>query len=159
MKPSVYIETSVVSYYTARLSRDPVVAGHQATTRHWWEHRRTLFRTFISDFVLREAGAGDPSAAARRLAAISGMVLLELPPEVGRLSTQFEMAGIVPHAKMMDALHVAAASVHGMDYLVTWNCSHIANAEMRDAINKVCTKAGYRSPVICTPEELMGVGA
>jgi hypothetical protein len=157
MKPSVYIESSVVSYYTARISRDLLVAAQQAVTRVWWEHRRPLFRDFVSELVAEEVGAGDAEAAHRRLAAIRGITSLDVTPEVDVLALHFVKAGIVPRRKELDAYHVSVAAVHGIDYLVTWNCSHIANAEMRGAIGRMCEEHGYRIPTICTPQELMGV--
>ena len=157
MKPSVYIETSVVSYYTARLSRDLVVAGHQAITRHWWEQRLVHFRPFISTFVLDEAAAGDHVVSQVRVAALRGIPLLDITQEVETLAQRFVRAGVVPRSKVLDAYHVCVAAVHGVDYLVTWNCAHIANAEMREAIEALCAAHEYPTPVICTPEELMGV--
>ena len=156
MKQSVYIETTVVSYLTARPSRDVVMAGHQEVTRAWWETRLERFRPVISEFVLREAEAGDPEAAKKRLTALKKLPLLEVTEEVEALANELTVRGPIPKKKVIDAFHIAAATVHLTDYLLTWNCTHIGNAELRSRIRMVADDRGYRLPVICTPEELMG---
>jgi predicted nucleic acid-binding protein len=158
MKPSVYLETSVVSYYCARPSRDLVVAAQQEITRQWWREHLPRFRIVISDFVLREAIAGDAGASKNRLLALKGFALLDISKDAEELADRFLKKHIIPQRKLIDALHIAVAAVHGCDYLVTWNCTHIANAEMRSAISFICDEHGYRSPSICTPQELMGAG-
>ena len=158
MKPSVYLETSVVSYYCARPSRDLVVAAQQEITRQWWQERLPQFHIVISDFVLREAVAGNTEASKSRILALKGFALLDISKEAEELANWFLKKHIVPEKKLIDALHIAVAAVHGIDYLVTWNCTHIANAEMRSAISFICDEHGYRSPSICTPQELMGAG-
>lgn len=156
MRPKVYIETTIVGYLTSRLSRELVTAAHQQLTQQWWDTRRPDFDLFISELVVQEAGAGDPNESKKRLASLSDMPQLELNEPVRQLARQLIAARAIPPQSAEDALHVAASSVHGMDYLLTWNCAHIANAQMRDSIEEVCHDAGYRPPVICTPEELMG---
>lgn len=154
-KPTVYIETSVVSYLTARPSRDLIRAAHQAVTQLWWE-RRGRFSLYIADPVIQEACAGDGIAAARRLAALEPLALLDLTDEVLGLARRLIEGGGLPGKASVDATHVAIATVHGIEYLVTWNCRHIANAEMRSRIEDICRDAGYRPPVICTPDQLLG---
>jgi predicted nucleic acid-binding protein len=152
--PKLYIETSVVSYLTAQGSRDLVLAAHQEVTRAWWASRAS-FDVYVSQFVLDEASAGDSAAAGRRLEALRGMPLLDVSSEViglaGRLLTERGM----PAKARLDALHVATAAVHGMDYLLSWNCKHIANAMLRSRIESICRTAGFEPPVICTPLELV----
>ena len=156
MKPKVYLETSVVSYLTARPSRDLVVAAHQQVALEWWEECRENFALYACQLVIQEAGAGDPAAARRRLGQLAGIPLLEVTDEAEALARDLIENGPLAAQAVGDALHIAVATVHGVDYLLTWNCRHIANAQMREAVASVCTKRGYEPPVICTPEELMG---
>ncbi len=154
MKSKVYIETTVVSYLTALPSRDLVLAAHQQVTRDWWS-TRDAFELFVSQFVLDEASAGDTAAAELRVAVLRDLVLLDLTRDATLLAAELIRSGGVPEKAKIDALHIAVASVHGMDYLVSWNCAHIANATMRGRIEAVCRGAGFDPPVICTPLELV----
>lgn len=156
MKAKVYVETTVVSYLTARRSRNLVVAAHQELTQRWWKHRRREFALFCSQLVVREVSAGDRRAAARRLEALERMPLLEINEPAKELAAALARAAARPHKATEDVLHIALATVHGMDYLLTWNCKHIANAEIRNVVAAVSYEHGYGAPVICTPEELMG---
>jgi hypothetical protein len=151
---SVYLETTVVSYLTALPSRDLVVAGHQQVTREWWEGR-LRFDLYISEAVLAEAGRGDEGAAGRRLAALGDVTVISALPEAMALARGFLEAAAMPRKAAIDAVHVAIAAVHGIDYLLTWNCAHIANAAIRAKVEAVCRAAGYQPPIICTPLELM----
>jgi len=153
-KPKLYIETSVVSYLTAQGSRDLVVAAHQEVTRAWWTSRDT-FDVYVSQFVLDEACAGDSKAAGRRLEALRGMPILDVTDEVTKLAARLIGERGLPVKAQLDALHVATAAVHGMDYLLSWNCRHIANAMLRSRIELICRAAGFEPPVICTPLELV----
>ena len=155
-KPTIYIETSVVSYLAARPSRDLVVAAHQQLTINWWDTHSKDYELFISQVVLEEARAGNPEAAAKRMAALEGIPLLDIPDAAIQLADRLVKTRAVPKKAGQDALHIAIACVNGMDYLLTWNCKHIANAKMRSKIEKVCREAGYVPPTICTPEELGG---
>ena len=156
-KPTVYIETSVIGYLTSRLSGDLITAAHQKLTRVWWDQRRSKFALHISDFVLREISAGDPTAVQERLDVLGNDVAeLPTPPQAAELARALIQQGAVPPKAAIDALHVAVAAIHGIDYLMTWNCRHIANATMRDRIAAVIQNRGYKPPVLCTPEELMG---
>ena len=152
MKPKLYLETSIVSYLTARPSHDLSRAAHQQLTLDWWD-TRTAYDLFVSQFVLDEAGAGDPGAAQRRLAALREAALLDLTPEAGRLAGEILRQGGMPAKAYVDAIHVAIAAVHGLDYLLTWNCAHIANATMRGRIETICRDTGFEPPLICTPVE------
>jgi len=155
MKLRVYLETTVPSYLTAWPSPEVVMVGHQQTTRDWWETRRDDFDLFASQFVIDEASLGDTAAAARRLEALADVPLLEPGDDVYRLADKLVKQIPLPVKAAADSLHIAIATVNGMDYLLTWNCTHIANAALRGRIEKVCRDAGYEPPVICTPEELM----
>jgi hypothetical protein len=155
-RPSVYIETSVVSYLVARLSRDLVVAGHQQTTSEWWENHRHRFNLFVSALVLQEAGSGDAVLAQRRLDALRGIAVLELRAEAAALAREMVEHGPVPAKAAVDAAHIAIAAVQGVAFLLTWNCKHIANAEMQPELERICRTRGYLLPVLCTPEQLMG---
>lgn len=156
MKPKVYLETTIVSYLTARSSRDLIIAAHQQLTQEWWDHRRISFDLFVSQVVVQESGAGDTLMAQKRLEVLVTIPLLDLRQEAVALARALVEKGPLPEKAAVDALHIALATVHGMDYLLTWNCQHIANAEMQIAVAAVCRAAGYEPPVICTPEELLG---
>ena len=153
---SVYVETTVVSYLTSRPSRDVVVAGHQEITREWWEERRGAFEVYTSEVVVEEARDGDPDAAARRLEALSGLRILKTTEDAEALARELVEKGALPGAAGVDALHAAVATVHGMDMLLTWNLSHLANAEAMPTVARVLRSNGYEPPVICTPDQLMG---
>jgi len=154
MSAKVYLETTVISYLTAWPSRDIVYAAHQQITREWWD-RRSRFDLYVSRAVLREAARGDTDAAARRLAALKGIPVLAVTAEASELAELFLLHNTLPRKAAVDAVHIAVAILNGMDYLLTWNCSHIANAMVRGKIAQVCLEAGLQRPVICTPEELM----
>ncbi len=155
MKPRVYVETTVPSYLTAWPSRDLVRAAHQQVTREWWAGR-AKFELYSSRLVVRECQAGDARAAADRLAALASVPLLEQTQEAAALAEDL-LAGVpLPERAASDAVHIAIAAVHGVDFLLTWNCTHIANATLRPRIEAVCRAAGYEPPIICTPEELPG---
>lgn len=154
-KPTVYIETSVVSYLTARPSRDLIRSAHQLVTQQWWEQRRR-FSLVAADPVVQEASAGDPAAAAKRLAVLHEVALLDLSDAALGLARRLIAGGGLPQSAGLDATHIAIATVHGIDYLLTWNCRHIANAATRPRIEALCREAGYQPATICTPDQLLG---
>jgi hypothetical protein len=155
MADRVYIETTFVSYLTARPSRDVVYAGHQQITREWWDTRRANFELCASQLVVDEAGAGDPQAAQERLEVLKDMTLIETTPEALALAKELIRAGALPRKAADDALHIAIAATNGVPFLLTWNCRHLANATMRLSIETVCAAKGVKAPIICTPEELL----
>ena len=157
MKPRIYVETTVPSYLTAWPSRDLVRAAHQQITREWWAQRGD-FELYSSRLVVHECQAGDTQAAADRLAALAGVPLLEQTPDAAALAEALVRDVPLPERAAADALHIAIAAVHGVDYLLTWNCTHIANVTLRPKIEAVCRAAGYEPPLICTPEELPAGG-
>jgi hypothetical protein len=156
MRPTVYLETTVPSYLTAWPSRNVIRAAHQQITREWWQRRRPRFQLFVSTLVLDEVAAGDATAVRERLRVIRKMPLLEVNDAVAALTGHLLKAGCIPAKAATDAAHLAVATVHGMDYLLTWNCRHINNAEILRAVATICTRHGYALPMVCTPEELMG---
>lgn len=154
MLPKVYVETSVVSYLTAWPSTDVRVLAKQAATKEWWATCRSRFELFASDLVLSEAGEGDAEAAEERLDLLLTVTLLAVTPAVENLIVRLLLAKAVPSTGPDDAAHIAIAAVHEMDYLATWNFRHINNVSKRDHIGRVCVEAGFKAPIICTPEEL-----
>src|SRR5580704_12002146 len=156
MNSSVYLETTIPSYLTSRPSRDLIVAGHQQITLDWWETQRGAFELYISQLVLDEIGTGDRSAARERLRVVNDLPLLDITSEVAELASSLLASGRIPRKAATDAAHIAIAAVHGMDFLLTWNCAHIANATNAKALASICHAHGCDCPVICTPEELMG---
>ncbi len=154
MKLRVYLETTIVSYLVASPTQDVVQAAHQQVTREWWA-RRERFDLFMSRPVLAEARQGDTTAAARRLDTLAGIPVLSMNRGVTTLARTLIRTGTRPTKARLDAPHVATAAVNGMNYLLTWNLRHLANAAIRGKIEDVCRKAGIQPPIICTPEELM----
>ncbi len=155
MKSKVYLETSIVSYLASRPSRDILVAANQQVTREWWETWRNDFELYVSQLVVTEASSGDPSAAQERIRLIADVPLLRLNEAAVVLANRLIQDGSLPAQSLEDALHIAVATVNGMDYLLTWNFKHIANAVMRSKIERACRAAGYEPPTICTPQELV----
>jgi hypothetical protein len=153
--PSVYVETSIVSYLSARESSSLLGAAHQLVTRRWWD-RRHLFRCFVSDVVIRECRAGDPTAAQRRLDSVREFSSLAINEKAIEIAESLLALGIVPKKAAEDALHVALATAHCMDLLLTWNCRHIANPVIQARIAAYLESIGLLLPFICTPEELLG---
>ena len=153
---SVYLETTFISYLVARPSGDLLVAAHQKTTQDWWATRRNQFTCYMSQTVIDEAAAGDPTEAQKRLAVLATLTALDVTPEAGALAQAILACGVLPSSAARDAVHVAVAAIHRVDYLLTWNCKHLANAQIMRKIESVCQAHGHRMPIICTPEELMG---
>ena len=156
MKPEIYIENSVISYLAARPTKNLVAAARQQITYDWWHTRRKDFNLYISELVITEAREGDVEAAKRRLEYLDGITEVPLTQDVHALSEALLNEGALPEKSLADAIHIAAAAVHGIQYLLTWNCSHLANAEIKPLVRSVCAIHGYPCPEICTPEELMG---
>ena len=155
MAERIYIETTVISYLTARPSRDVVIAGHQQVTHEWWDTRRANYELCVSELVLDEAGAGDAQAAQERLLVLEPLLVLETTAEAYELAEELLRAGALPAKAADDALHIAVAATNAIPYLLTWNCRHMANATMRPVIEAVCMGKGLKAPIICTPEELL----
>lgn len=153
---SVYLETTFISYLVARRSRDLIVAGHQQSTEEWWTNRRAAFECYVSQVVIDEVSAGDPTEVQKRLAVVELLPALDVTVDAEALTQAIMAEGVLPPHAFPDAAHVAVAAVHAVDYLLTWNCKHLANAQIARKIALVRQKLGWRMPTICTPEELMG---
>ena len=156
MKPKLYIENSIISYLTSDPSRDIITAARQALTRQWWTEKRLDYELYISEFVVSEAVAGDSDLATRRLAAIADFPEIELTETAAEFAEVLIKEGPLPRTAALDALHIAVAVSGGMNYLLTWNFAHLANATIRNQIERKCRSLGYEPPIICTPEELIG---
>ncbi len=156
MKGKVYIETTIPSYLAANPSRDLLTAAHQQVTREWWDSRRSAFDLYVSESVLQEAAAGDVMLAKRRLDLLTDIPILALTRVILTIAELLIVEGPIPRKAAGDALHVATATAYGCEYLLTWNCRHLANAEIQRMSRLVVTRQGFELPVICTPEELMG---
>ena len=156
MPPRLYLETTIPSYLVARPSRDLRLMADQEITRRWWEKCRADYEVFISELVLEEAVRGDTEMAAERLKALANVPQLAQRPEADELGELILKREIIPAIASPDAAHIALAAVHGMDYLLTWNCKHIANPRNRSRLEAACGEAGFRCPNICTPYVLLG---
>jgi predicted nucleic acid-binding protein len=157
VRPSVYVETTIVSYLVGWLNQNDLqVAAHQELTRRWWTTRRDEFELYASAAVIDEASDGDPVLAAERLQFLKALPLLRVTHEALDLKSELLRRTQIPGKAETDALHIAIAAVHGMEYLATWNCRHIANAVTLPLVYEVCRAEGYEPPLVCTPHELLG---
>ena len=151
---TVYIETSIIGYLTARSAGDVIFQARQQLTRRWWDDRRASYELFVSQFVINEASAGDSSAAQERLAVLDSIPLLDASHcEVDSLADLLIARHLLPQKAKADAQHIAVATVFGVDYLLTWNCKHIANADRLPGVYATMRDEGYEPPLIVTPEE------
>ena len=146
---------SIPRYLAARPSRDLISAAHQQLTLDWWATRRASFTLYVSELVLQEASFGDPEIAGRRLHFLADIPSLAITPSAEHLARALVGAGLLPGKAAADALHIAIAATNSVDFLLTWNIRHLANAAMRRRIDAACREAGFAAPVLCTPEELM----
>jgi predicted nucleic acid-binding protein len=156
MAETVYIETSILGYLTARSTQNLILAANIEVTREWWQDRRNDFTLFVSQLVIDEVARGDSEIALKRLEMIDGIPQVRLNQAVRNLAAQFLSRSNLPPKASDDAVHMAAATVHGLNYLLTWNCKHIANAQIQRKLEEISLDFGYRLPVICTPYELLG---
>lgn len=157
MKPKVYLETSFLSFLTARPSRDVVMSAMIKQSKDWWEDERDNFGLFVSSIVVNEASKGDATAARRRLEVLKQIETIQADVESLTLADVFLRGMALPQNAADDALHIAIASVHQLEYLLTWNCRHIANAVMRPRLEALCLSKGFHCPIICTPPELRNI--
>lgn len=156
MKRKVYIETSFISYLTARPARTIVAAAHQQLTQEWWEKERDNYDLRISELVIRECAAGDASAAQSRLNTLCNIPLLDIDDHVRAIATGLVTEGCIPAHVFEDAMHIAIAAVHGVDFILTWNFKHIANPMLQERIAHYLESRNYLIPFICSPQELLG---
>jgi len=151
----VYIESTVISYYAASRTRDLILAAHQEITHEWWDGVLPSLDPYISQIVFDEISRGDADAAQRRLAAVDEFNVLEMTADVVSLADAYFDALSIPQKARNDSFHLALAVYHGMDYLVSWNCTHISSGRVRNVVTRINDQRGYQTPIICTPEELM----
>jgi hypothetical protein len=157
VKPSVYIETTIISYLTAKPSRDLIIAAHQQITNDWWTDVRPQVDCYVSPFLIDEASRGDAIFAQKRLNEIVGFAVLEVNEEIEDLAQQYFAALQIPEKAKIDAFHLAVAAWHKMDYLLSWNCKHIASGRVQKMMQEINARLGVHTPIVCTPEELMEV--
>jgi len=152
--PAVYLETTVLSYLASHPSRDIIVAARQELTRQWWDYSKSAYECFVSQVVLDEISAGNPDYAAKRLSHADGLAVLAINPSCVDLAGKFIDRGLVPKNEIRDVLHIAVAVIWKVDYLLTWNCKHIANAHSLRQLRKFTENHGHEFPHVCTTEEL-----
>ena len=154
-RPTAYIETTVIGHLVGRIVADPIVAGRQAVTRLWWPSAVAKYRLIVSKLVADECSMGDPQAAKERLDVLDSLEFAAASTKVDELARQLILRHAVPKTEPRDAVHISLAAVHGIEYLVSWNFTHIVNPLTRTVIERVCRDAGYVPPMICTPDELL----
>jgi len=157
MKPTVYLETSVIGYLAMRPSTVLQIAAKQQITREWWEHQRSRYELYVSRYVIEECNAGDPIAALERQHFLAGIPLLDVSDEVSDLAKCLLNETVLPQKAAIDALHISVSAVNHVQYLVTWNCRHSANLALRRPIEDICRRLGYRPPILCTPQDLLEI--
>ena len=155
IKPRVYLEPTVISHLVARPSDDPILVSWQRASQQLWENYADRFEFVISDIVRAEIQQGNVAAAQQRLEVVSQLTVLEVLPEANVLAQKLIDAGAVPRNSELDAQHIAVATAHGVDYLVSWNHKHIVNENKREHINSICQEVGFQPTILCTPMELM----
>jgi len=153
--PTLYLETSIISFLRSRPATHVVSAARQLLTQRWWNEERAKYELLTSQFVLDESSRGDPTLVEERLKALAGIPLLEIVPEISVLAQELLSAAVLPARARLDALHISAASYHSVEYLLTWNCAHIANARILPRVRKIVEEHGYAFPIVCTPEEMV----
>lgn len=154
---SVYLETTIIGYLAMRPSRDLLVAANQQVTHDWWTNHRSGYELYVSQSVLDECAAGGPAAAAERMIFLDGITVLQLDSMVRKVSGELMTVVGLPQKAVYDSVHIAIAARNNVDFLLTWNCRHIANPSLRRRIEKVLESNGLKPPIICTPQELLGV--
>ena len=157
MNPTVYLETTIIGYLAMRVSGVLRVAANQQTTRDWWDNHRQSFQLFVSRFVVDECSDGDPVVAQERLAYLQGIRLLQTSDHVNTLAESLVAGVPLPEKAATDALHISVAAVNGIEYLLTWNCKHLANPSLRPRIERLCRELEFEPPVICTPQEMLEI--
>jgi predicted nucleic acid-binding protein len=153
--PSVYLETTIPSYLASRLSSYMIVAAQQLITRDWWEGARFGYNLYVSEAVLEECRAGDSEQAARRMDIVQGIPVLAITDRIILLASIYQELLDIPETSKVDALHLAFAVGYEIDYLLTWNCRHLAHGEVRTRIHRYSQAKKVHEPMIVTPQELM----
>ena len=156
MTKTIYIETSIIGYLTARPSKNLIVAANAEITRDWWDTQRNSFTIYISQLVLQEAAKGDPEMVNKRIEVLNNFPLLDITEPVQNLAQEFQKQSNLSPTAAYDTVHIATATVYGLDYLLTWNCKHIANPYIQKKLSQIADSLGYELPTICTPYEMLG---
>ena len=154
-KETIYVETSIFGYLTARSTTNLILAANTKVTQDWWDNYRSAFTIYASELVEDEAARGDNAIADRRLYLLESIAYLDITEEAIELAREFLQQSNLPPKATNDSIHIALATVYGLDYLLTWNCKHIANAQIQKKLSQISLKLGYELPVICTPYELI----
>ena len=155
MRKRLYVETTVVSYFTARPSRDLIIAGHQEATRELWPRLSSVYESYISALVYEEAGRGDPALAKMRLDSLQSFRMLAVDDEARVLAEKIIAGRGIPEQYPEDALHIAIAAVNGIEIIITWNFAHMNNPFTRVMVRQLVENEGYVCPELCSPEELL----
>lgn len=155
MRKTVYIETSILGYLTARLTDNLILAANIKITQDWWNDFSGLFVLYTSEIVEDEVSKGDLAIAAQRLNLLESLIFLDLTEEAIELAQAFLQQSNLPSKASNDALHMALATVYGLDYLLTWNCKHMANAQIQRKLSQISSELGYKLTFVCTPYEFM----
>lgn len=156
MKQRVYIETTIVSYLAPRSTRDVIQVARQQITREWWDHRAHSFDLVISELVIKEARLGNPDAARKRLQLLDGLPLLVATPESESWTRRIMASGLFPPKAAADVGHLALATAHQVDFLLTWNLKHLANPQLLKEVGRIIRVEGLEPPIVCTPEGFLG---
>lgn len=156
MREQIYVETTVISLFTARMSSDLVKAARQKMTEEWWEKILPKYDCVISPYVLQEIRNGDPEAAKKRMAAANPFSLLATSDFAEELAQEYFKKSGIPKRSILDCYHLAVAAANGVDFIVSWNFKHIANPTIRRIFRGINDKHGLISPEISTPEEMLG---
>lgn len=155
VKETVYVETSIFGYLSARSTTNLILAANVKVTQDWWDICRNSFDIYASELVEDEAARGDETIANLRLDLLKSIMYLDITEKAIELAKAFLEQSNLPLKASNDTLHIALATVYGLDYLLTWNCKHMANAQIQKKLSQISFKLGYDLPVICTPYELM----
>ncbi len=155
MNPTLYVESSIFSYLRSRPSGHVVSAARQLVTQRWWQMERSKYDLVTSQYVIDEIAEGDPVLASERLDSAADIPMAELLDSAVELAEASLLSHILPDRARLDALHICLATVHKIEYLLTWNCTHIANGRILPRVDSFMSKKGYRLPFVCTPEELI----
>ncbi|HQZ66529.1 MAG TPA: type II toxin-antitoxin system VapC family toxin [Planctomycetaceae bacterium] len=152
---TVYVESSIISFLRARPSGHVISAARQLITRRWWDEERGNYQLVISQYVIDEISKGNQDRVRERLDAIVDIPVVELPDDIANLAEEMISAALLPPKARVDALHICVASIQRLDYLLTWNCTHIANARILPRVEAFLSERGHLLPLVCTPEELL----
>ncbi|MFM7788749.1 MAG: type II toxin-antitoxin system VapC family toxin [Microcystis panniformis] len=156
MSETVYIETSILGHLTARPTENLILAANIKTTQDWWDEYSSSLVLYVSEIVEDEASRGDSTIATQRQNLLQSLIFLDLTEEAIALAQEFLQQSNLPPKASNDALHMALATVYGLDYLLTWNCKHMANAQIQRKLSQISLELGYRLPFVCTPYEFIG---